>query len=202
MFPFIQQRSYADLPTSLYLFVATFYKYYSLLAATVIYYLWINNKKLVRKQNAYIMWMTIFWSIYLISTFINSIDLLTTVIQQAYTQFALVILVTIACRKWAKEFLTAASVVYGGWIFLTLLTSFLYPEGLYRTATYHTAHLLGDDNALIYVMLPGLTIMSVKSMLDKGNVNILVWSLIILTTTLYTVSLYSPFATYFTKNSY
>lgn len=171
LFPFIQQRTYGDLPSGYHGIVIAFYKYTSILSATCSYFMAFQNKKILRHTKFLLLFLA-FWLVYLIAAILNSPMSLKNVIFHAYTEFALVLLITIACRKWLREFLSAAVFIYGGWIFMNLLLDFLYPNGLYHTTSYHTAHLLGDDNAMVYVMLPGLIIMVCNSIIKYGRLNL------------------------------
>ena len=179
LFPFIQQRSYGDLPQSIRPIVEGLYKYYSLLSATIIYGISLNLQNIIKNRRLLSM-IIVFWGIYIISTLFNCPEEIVSVLYRTYIHIALVLLVIIGCKKWTNEFLSAASIVYGGWIIMTLITSFLFSGGLYKVNNYHSAHLLGDDNALAYVMLPGLVILSVKSMIRKEKIDLLTWGIIIL----------------------
>lgn len=179
LFPFVQQRTYGDLPHPLQEYIVWFYKYYSLVSASIVFSIVLKYSQLLNELKQYLFWVVLFWLGYIASTLINCPEEILSIIFRAYTYVALILLVIIGYGKWRFEFLTALSIIYGGWIWMTLITSLLFPDGLYKTASYHSAHLLGDDNALAYVMLPGLVILCINSIVKKGKIDTLTWIAII-----------------------
>ena len=180
LFPFIQQRTFGDLPQPLQIYVELFYKYYTFVASTIIYIIFLMSKPLLQKQKKFFVLIICFWSIYFVSTLVNYTPDTIGLLFKVYIYIALVLLVVYGCKQWQKEFLTAASIIYGGWIVMTLFTFFIFPDGIYTTESYHKGHLLGDDNALPYVMLPGLVILSINSWVKKRKIDMFTWSVIIL----------------------
>lgn len=81
-----------------------------------------------------------------------------------------------------RRFFKAASIVYSSWIYLDFLVFLLFPDGYYKTTTGHTGHVLGDDNALIFVMLPGAIIVVCNSLYNFGKVSAWAWLTILVST--------------------
>lgn len=170
LFPFIRQRTYAELPQ----FFGMFYRYASIISAAVIFFMSFQRIKLIKKQS-FLPWLYAFDMIYIVSTYIFARAYLMYVLYQVLIFTALAMLICIEAEKRLNELLTALSFLYGSYIYLNFITDIIFPGGLYTTSTYHTAHLLGDDNALAYVLIPGVTCMIVSSMQKFNRLRWYVW---------------------------
>lgn len=170
LFPYIQFRTYDELPNGYGLMALYFYRYTAILSGTIIYSICRKNKEIF-KNKKFLYLFVAYWCAYLLSTFLNDFSSFSYVASRAYSDMALVLLITLGCCKWKKELLQALTNIYCGWIYLNFILDILYPDGLYATATYHTAHLLGDDNAMVYVMLPGVILTICNSLLKNEALN-------------------------------
>lgn len=172
LFPYIQQRTYSELPGGYSLLVSTFYRYTAILSSTFIYFICFRNRRKL-KNVKFLYLFILYWSIYLTSTFLNDQSSFFYVFSHAYSDFALVLLVTLCCRNWSLEFFNALFFLYCGWIYLNFIFDLLFPSGLYYTGSYHTAHLLGDDNAMMYVMLPGIIIVLCRCFILRNTIRLI-----------------------------
>ena len=175
LFPFIQQRTLDEVPG----IVPTLYKYGSFLAACCIYSkFFIMHEIHIRKH----IWIFLpFWGAYIISTVLGSLATLPRMIFNAFILFSLVLFIYMEIRNNLELLLQMLSYIYGGFIFMNMVLDFVFPGGLYKTEGYHAAHLLGDDNAIVFVALPGLAIMICYSLLKLGKISWLVWAEIAIT---------------------
>lgn len=174
LFPFIQQRTLEELPR-----VATLYKAATILsAACVIFYILLKEKIKVRKD----IWIYIvFWGIYFISSCMYSQRSIPRVLYNAIVMFSLVLFLYTYIRQDLLKILKVLSYIYGAFIYLNFILDFIFPHGLYKTSGYHAAHLLGDDNAVIYVALPGLIIMVCYSIMKHSRITWQVWMAAVIT---------------------
>lgn len=176
LFPFIQQRTYSEVPQ----WIGLFYKYYALFSSTVIYvFLLIKRQFNPMKKKQWLFWM--FWLVYLFSTLLNVHHQISYVLYHAYILLALVSFLFYASKDHLKELLSALSLIYGFFILANWILFMFYPSGFYSTSSYHSGHLLGDDNAIIYVCLPGLICIVCNSILKKEKISLFTWFLIIVT---------------------
>lgn len=176
LFPFIQQRTYSELPK----WISKFYIIYSIISSTIIY-IFIFLK---RKYNPFInkQWLFyLFWFLYLISTLINCYLNIDYVFYYAYISIAVVSFIFYSSKKDINTLIQALSIIYGIFIFLNGLLFIFNPTGIYQTQSYHNGHLLGDDNAIIYVALPGLIIIICNSILKRKKISLISWFLLIIT---------------------
>ena len=168
LFPFIQQRTLEELPR-----IATLYKAATLLAAMcVIFYVMVYDRIRIKKD----IWVfLIFWGIYFVSSCLNSQRSIPRVLYNAIVLLSLVLFIYISVKKDLYKLLRVLSYIYAAFIYLNFLLDIVFPHGLYRTSGYHAAHLLGDDNAVIYVALPGLVVMICYSIMKYGRITWHIW---------------------------
>lgn len=153
LFPYIRQRTMDELPH----LIQMTYSVWLIISASVIYLIAISLRKNVRLYRELSLFL-IFWIIYIATTIINVPTSLMYVLRKAYCFFAIVLFVFIFSDD-LDVILSVLAFIYGSFIVLELLTDVMFPNGLYQTYTYHTAHLLGDDNAIINVTQPGIALM-------------------------------------------
>lgn len=174
--PFLQFRTYSEMPASWGLID----RYWCILSATIIYIL--HFKSLVPTiSRTSLKWISLFWCIYISITLFNFVSGMPNVIYHSYIYFALCFFLFLTLSNSQKRLCMLAALAwgYGMLIFVNFFTDILVPNGLYKVSSYHTTHFLGDDNALIYVFLPGITCMSLYSLISKGKINSIVWLAII-----------------------
>lgn len=172
LWPFIQQRTYADAP----LIVGKVYKYCMIASSLII--LVFEGRKIGRvKQQKHLIWFLLFTGTYLFSTLLFMRGSMFYVSYHMFGYMAVAMFISIKLDENADELMTALSFIYGAFIFLNFITDIMYPQGLYkaRTSGYHAAHLLGDDNALIYVILPGIICMVCSSLKKYQRIRWYVW---------------------------
>lgn len=151
LFPFIQQRTYGELPG----IIGTFYKYTALLSSLLVYAFSFFKYKYLRGKK-YLIIFALYFLVNTVITFIKCPDGLAGVLNHSIVFMAIILFVSLESTRDITSLLKALSIIYGGFIYLNFITDIIFPQGLYNTGSYHTGHLLGDDNALIYVMLPGV----------------------------------------------
>lgn len=151
LFPFIQQRTYGELPG----IIGTFYKYTALLSALFVYAFSVFNYRYL-KGKKYLIIFALYFLANIVTTFLKCPAGLAGVLNHAIVHMAIILFISLEAERDITSLLKALAIIYGGFIYLNFITDIIFPQGLYNTGSYHTGHLLGDDNALIYVMLPGL----------------------------------------------
>ena len=74
-----------------------------------------------------------------------------------------------------KELLHSLAIIYHFFIISNFILFIIFPEGIYKTTIvdYHKGHLLGDDNALLHVLLPGIIITLLDSIYRKSKISLL-----------------------------
>ena len=172
LFPFIQQRTMEELPG----IISKLYQMGTILAS-----IWIYASALKKMGHLQIKkeiwWFVAFWGVYLVSTMINCPNNIPRVFYNAFILFALVLFIFMYVPNNLEDILEVLAFIYGAFIFLNWFLDILFPHGLYKVTvtTYHTAHLLGDDNAIVYVALPGLIILICNSILKKKKISWFTW---------------------------
>ena len=166
LFPFIQQRTYEEVPE----LIQNFYKYMPIVSATFMYIKVFIDRKLY--LNNYLKLFLIFW-IYLILTtaFINNMSGIWFLCQNAYCFIGMTLFLNNELNKRPKVVINSLSIIYHAFILLNFILFVIFPKGIYETHTYHTGHLLGDDNALIYLILPGLVINFINSYIKRKKIS-------------------------------
>lgn len=153
LFPFIQSRSYSEMPA----IIEKLYKLAALLSSTVIYADIICSGRIKFKNNA-LLALGLFGISYIAITLIMRPFSFITVIHKFYIYAALLFFMTTKIKSNPDNILLSLTLIY---VFLTV-TNFvfmlIYPNGLYTVESYHAAHFLGDDNAIGYVVIPGVVV--------------------------------------------
>ncbi|WP_418755415.1 O-antigen ligase family protein [Eubacterium ventriosum] len=177
--PFIQQRSMLEFPT----WLVELYKIGTILSSTIIYIIAFNQHRKYRKSKVFYT-MLLFWGTYIFVTLVNSFGNFINVLYVVYYSIAVVLLLLIEYKKNRERLFFSLSFIYGTFIFLNWLLYILYPDGLYQISSGHIGHstlLLGDDNAIAYVAIPGLICLSLYSYFKYKKIKIFVWIEIIIT---------------------
>ena len=170
LFPFIQQRTYTEMNPV----IGYFYRYASIAVSVIILLFAVNNRSYL-KGKKYLYWMGLFCGLYILPTVIYCRQNLFYVVYHVVALFSLMLYISIEIEKNPRELMSALSFLYGMYIYLNLILWLLFPKGLYKTGSYHSAFLLGDDNAIIYVVLPGLICMVVNSLQKYNRIKLNVW---------------------------
>ena len=74
-----------------------------------------------------------------------------------------------------KDLLKILTYIYITFILINNILVIIFPEGFYVANAYHHGHLLGDDNSIIYVALPGMIIASLYSIIKYGKISKFTW---------------------------
>lgn len=170
LFPFIQQRTLEELPN----FIQLGYKVMCLGCSTIIYLFILFSKKI--NYNKYTILFIIYWIFSIFNTvfFHNYHDSLF-LLQNAYNFIALTLFLHKESKDNPKILIKSLSTIYHCFILINFVLFLLFPNGFYKPTLvpYHTGHLLGDDNALIYVILPGIIITCFSSLYSKKKLSVL-----------------------------
>lgn len=172
IFPFIQQRTYGELPR----IIGTAYRL-AVLGSSIVMALLVPFRQKYLKRKYYLIPFLIYFMCYILTTAIRSPEELLRTGYYSFAQCMFVIFLAHEAERNINELLTALSIIYGSQITLNFLTDLAFPDGLYDTGSYHTGHLLGDDNALIFVMLPGLICLFCFSIQKFGKIKWYIWVL-------------------------
>lgn len=172
LFPFIQQRTYQELPL-----IESFYRLYTLIATIIIYlrtFPYIFN---IYKSHSYLYLITLYVIFNILSTFINPTEGKYRSTEILMSFLSLCFLIAYESKKSPDHLLKALKIVYGFFIYTNFILDILFPNGLYTniTGSFHSSHFLGDDNALIFVFLPGLTCMICASIRKYNKILLYDW---------------------------
>lgn len=168
LFPFIQQRTLEELPN----FIQLSYKVLCLGSSTLIYLSILFSKKI--HLNKYLIIFIAYWVFSIFDTiFLNNYRDVFFLLQNAYIFIALTFFIFKESRENPSIMIRSLSTIYHFFIIANFLLFLLFPEGFYKPTLvhYHTGHLLGDDNALIYVILPGIILTCFSSLYNYGKLN-------------------------------
>lgn len=188
LMPFIQIRTYQETPI-----IGWIYYIASIISSLYIFGKLRNTYSLLFKQT-YLKLFGLFIFFYIFPSLIYfRIGYITSIIR-LITFYALFLYLCYACRISVKNVLRALSVIYSTLIIANFFLFILVPKGLYKVtkSTHHSALLLGDDNALVYVFLPGLTCMICYSLQKYGKISKITWFSIL-------ASIYTLFAIWSTS---
>ena len=176
-FPFIQQRTMEELPS----YIVLLYRGGALLSSTLIYLGCIIWHRIIPKKE--IILFAVYWLIYIFSTLIHCPSNLVWVAYNSYTMFALVLFIFVRIQDKPMEILKSLTIIYVVFICLNWVLDIFFPNGLYTVSvtSYHTAHLLGDDNAIVYVALPGLVISTCYSIINNRKISWLCYFMMAIT---------------------
>lgn len=151
LFPFIQARTYSEMPEM----IGTIYQWAAIFSASCVYLQVIKSGfKRCTFNNVGIFLLV--WFFYLLSTVLFMPNGTAYVARQAYIMTGSIMLIVRSLHKDPRRLLFSLAFIYELLTILNFLFMLLYPNGLYVTSSYHTAHLLGDDNAIAYIVLPGV----------------------------------------------
>lgn len=146
LMPFIQIRTYQETPI-----IGWIYYIASIISSLYIFGKLRNTYSLLFKQT-YLKLFGLFIFLHIPSLIYFRIGYITSIIR-LITFYALFLYLCYACRISVKNVLRALSVIYSTLIIANFFLFILVPKGLYKVtkSTHHSALLLGDDNALVYV---------------------------------------------------
>ena len=145
LFPFIQQRSYVELP----IYIGLFYRYSSIASSLIISVIALKNRRCLSKTG-FLPLIYFFCGLYVLLTIISNRKSFFYVAYHSFVYVALVWLITIEIKKHQECLLKALSIIYGLFISLNFILWVRFPNGFYKPGnSIHTGHLLGDDNALV-----------------------------------------------------
>lgn len=155
LFPFIQQRTMQEFSAVM----GALYRYGALLSSLIMIKIVFKNSfhlKLFKNAIPYI----VFWAIYFFNTVIQQPALTASTGYYCLIFFSFTIFLCFTINSHPRNLIEALVIIYITEILLNWIILILFPEGLFKVtvSSAHSGHLLGDDNALIYVILPGVII--------------------------------------------
>jgi len=167
--PFIQQRTIEELPN----FLKLFYNYGIILSSIIMYLYLLINKKI--KMNQFLVIFIILAAFYCCNSFFKWPESVLFCLKHFFCMIALIIFITKSLENNSYDVIHSLALIYHFFIIANFILLILFPQGIYKTSviSYHNGHLLGDDNALIYVLLPGIIITCVDSIIKKKKISFL-----------------------------
>lgn len=171
LIPFVQIRTYQETPV-----IGWVYFIASLVSSIYIFFK-LQDSFFSLWNRTYVKIVSLFFAVYIFPSLIYFKTGYIISICRLLTLYALFLYLCYACKISVKVVLSALSKIYATLIVANFVLFILVPEGLYKVtkSTHHSALLLGDDNALIYVFLPGLTCMICHSLQKSNTISILPW---------------------------
>lgn len=170
LLPFIRTRTMEDFP----IWLQNLYNYSALISTVIIFFNTFKNKKNVHNMKIILpIWIMIITYIS-ITLFSN-----TRYLGSCYNCIfflSIAMFINTEIDKNTYNLIKVLAFIYTTLILLNNILVILFPEGFYDTlVTYHKGHLLGDDNAIIYVALPGMILLSIYSILKNGKISNFTW---------------------------
>lgn len=169
MFPFIQLRTYQELP----LIIQNFYSIFEIISSSIIFVYLILKKKL--KLNNFCLLIIVYVLFYIINTIINYPEGLLYCGRKMIVQLALVLFVNDRLSNKTDSMIHSLAIIYHFYIIMNIIFYIIFPNGILEPSvvSYHHVHFLGDDNALIYVIFPGIIIGIIDSYMRCGKIKII-----------------------------
>ena len=171
LIPFIQIRTYQETPI-----IGWIYFFASIISSLYIFGK-LGNTFFHLFEKTYTKLLSLFIFFYILPSLIYFKMGYIISICRIISLYALFLYLCYASRISVKIVLRALSAIYSTLIIANFIIFILIPVGLYKVtkSTHHSALLLGDDNALAYVFLPGLTCMICYSLQKYGKINMITW---------------------------
>lgn len=170
LLPFIQQRTFEELPRLLVIF----YSFGPVLSATIMYLLCFVRKKI--HFSRYLVFNIIIWMSSVLTTILfNNSSGISFLLKNVYIFIGFMLFLNSEFKDNPIRLIHILAYIYHMFILLNFILFLIFPSGIYSVSlvSYHSGHLLGDDNALIYIILPGLIINIIDSYLNKNKISIL-----------------------------
>ena len=117
--------------------------------------------------------LLVFWIVYIVTTALSDQSQLFGVGHKAFVMVAIVLLVSREMKKDPDAIITVLMVIYTGYTLLNNILVLIFPNGIYtvQTSETHLGHLLGTDNAIVYVAIPGLIILCVYTLWKNNKID-------------------------------
>ncbi len=173
LIPFLRLRTLQDLP----MWLQKSYNYLAVLSCTLILFYTMSRKNIDRSK--VVLPIIIMMLTYIFITLLNNRKYLDTTYRCIFF-IAIALFINIELDKEPLEVIKFLAFVYSFIVLLNNILVFLFPKGLYKGYLYHTGHLLGDDNAIIYVALPAMVILTIYSLIKHRKITKFTWFNLIL----------------------
>lgn len=168
LFPYITPRTFEDYPPM----VSKIWNILILINTLIIILYLIIHKKIEFPKN--ILTIIIFCITYLLITIIKNIVLLKSCFSIVYL-LILSLFLNEEIKHDKDNVLKALVIIYMFWTILNNILIVLFPNGIFVTNSYHSGHLLGDDNAIIYMALPAIIVLIIYSYIKHNRISLFAW---------------------------
>ncbi len=178
LFPFIQQRTMQEFPYWLQMA----YQYGSWLSAAYIYFEFFRRNSQITPRLKRLLPVFLIWVTYIVITIIIYPAKIAYTASNCFVLLAIALYVDIEVNNEPKRLLKVLAFIYTAYVLANNILVMIFPNGIYKVAesVFHKGHLLGDDNAIIYVALPGMVILALYSYMKKGKITGFAWFNILL----------------------
>lgn len=171
IFPFIQQRSYGEYPSIIW----TGYRAWMVVSSIFVIVAAICKSRKLKIPKE-VLPLVIFFGVYILTTLIKTPSTIFSTVGFTVPHCIYVLFLCYQFRYHYKNILRLLSFVYGMYIYLNFILDLFFPNGIFVSrVTYHHMHLLGDDNALAYLMIPGIICMFCYSLAAYGKIRWYAW---------------------------
>ena len=131
------------------------------------------------KKISFIFLITVFWGIFILSTFLNGHGKMHEAIEPLITTFSLCSIYIVNLKK-NEEFIDIASFYFKLLIYINFVTILIFPNGLYLVEGNVNAHyFLGHRNNSVEYILPALLFSIMKDFNKKGKYSVSTFLLLI-----------------------
>lgn len=171
LFPFVQQRTYEEIPI-----FATIYMRWFLVSSAIIFFdVFFHGNSF--KKDFSVRCVLVFCGLYIFSSLLNFQQGSFRSVELVFGFCMSFLFVLKHSRLHLNVILSSLSSIYGFFIVANFILFILFPNGLYSIShsTHHNSMLLGDDNAVIYVALPGLICLVCNSLQKYNRISMFVW---------------------------
>lgn len=178
LFPFVQQRTMQEFP----LWFKNVYEYGIVVSSTIVYLMFIVRKDCNVSTIMNYFPIILFWLVYILSTLLVKTNELLYTGRRAYSMIAILLFIDMEIRRNTRITLKLLALFYTTYVLLNNILVVFFPEGCFKVTTSltHKGHLLGDDNAIIYVALPGMLFLVIYSLYEYGRITKFTWFNLIL----------------------
>ena len=168
MMPFLRTRTLEDYPV----WLKNLYNCSAMLSSFIIIFLNIANQKKAKNIRKIIPVLMLPIT-YILVTIFNLSN-----IGSCYNCLffiAMALFVNDRLNNDTQDFIKFLATIYTTAILINNILVLIFPTGFYAANAYHSGHLLGDDNAIIYVALPGMIIATINSLLQHEKITKFTW---------------------------
>ncbi|WP_294371710.1 O-antigen ligase [uncultured Clostridium sp.] len=153
LFPFIQPRNWESRPE-----LKNIYNLYSAIASVIILAIWCIYYMKRKENSKLIFFIVSYYSIYIISTFLNSHENIKNTLFNCICTISFLMLVDIWAKRDFKVLLKTLVVLFSTFIIINFILMEFLPGTLFRREfDKHLVYFLGEKNSLSFFIIPAVS---------------------------------------------